>query len=33
MGARLFEVIPKRALSGLQLDEFRELLRQKLPNK
>jgi len=33
MGARLFDVIPKRAFVGPQLDEFRELIRQKLPNE
>jgi hypothetical protein len=31
LGARLFEVIPKRAFSSTQLDEFRQLLRRKLP--
>jgi hypothetical protein len=31
LGARLFEVIPKRAFSSTQLDEFRKLLRTKLP--
>jgi len=30
MGARLFRVIPKRALSTAQVDELRELLRSKL---
>ncbi|MGA8310542.1 MAG: YcxB family protein [Terriglobales bacterium] len=33
MGARMFRVIPKRALSGVQSDEFRELLRRKLSGK
>jgi len=29
-GARLFHVIPKRAFHGTQLDDFRELLREKV---
>jgi YcxB-like protein len=33
LGARLFEVIPKRAFVLGEGDEFRELLRQKLPAK
>jgi hypothetical protein len=34
LGARLFEVIPKRAFAlGCEADQFRELLRQKLPAK
>jgi hypothetical protein len=33
MGARLFRVVPKRALSAPQMDELRELLRKKLPTK
>jgi len=33
LGGRMFKVIPKRAFSGAQLEEFRALLRQKLPNK
>ena len=33
MAARLFRVVPKRALSAPQVDEFRELLRRKLPTK
>ena len=32
-GGRLFKVIPKRAFSAAQLEEFRELLRSKLPSK
>jgi len=32
-GGRMFRVIPKRAFSTLQLEEFRELLRRKLPAK
>ncbi|MGH9498012.1 MAG: YcxB family protein [Terriglobales bacterium] len=32
LGARSFEVVPKRAFLGSQLDEFRQLLRQKLPS-
>lgn len=31
MGARMFRVIPKRALSTAEIDELRELLRRKLP--
>jgi hypothetical protein len=30
LGARLFHVIPKRAFHGVQLDDFRELLREKV---
>jgi YcxB-like protein len=30
LGARLFHVIPKRAFHGTQLDDFRELLREKV---
>jgi hypothetical protein len=33
MGARLFRVIPKRALSAAQVDELRALLRNKLRSK
>jgi hypothetical protein len=33
LGGRMFKVIPKRAFSAAQLEEFRELLRQKLPTK
>jgi len=32
-GANIFRVIPKRAFVGPQLEEFRELLRSKLPAK
>lgn len=32
-GARLFHVVPKRALIGSQLDGFRQLLQQKLHAK
>jgi hypothetical protein len=30
LGTRLFHVIPKRAFHGTQLDDFRELLREKV---
>jgi len=30
LGARQFEIVPKRAFSAPQLDEFRELLRRKV---
>jgi len=33
LGGRMFKVIPKRAFSAPQLEEFRELLRRKLPTK
>ena len=33
MGARLFQVIPKRALSAAQIDEMRQLLHHNLPNR
>ena len=33
LGARLFEVIPKRAFDPRDLDGFRKLVRQKLPAK
>lgn len=33
MGARLFRVIPKRALSAAQADELRQLLHRNLPNR
>jgi hypothetical protein len=33
LGARLFEVIPRRAFGPGEADEFRKLLRQKLPAK
>jgi hypothetical protein len=33
LGSRLFEVIPKRAFAIGEGDEFRELLRRKLPSK
>ena len=33
LGARLFRVIPKRALSASQLEELRQLLQRKIPNK
>jgi hypothetical protein len=33
MGARLFRVIPKRALSAAQIDELRQLLHRHLPNR
>ena len=32
-GARMFFMVPKRAFNGAQLDEFRRLIRQKLPPK
>lgn len=32
-GARMFFMVPKRAFSGAQLDEFRRLIRGKLPHK
>jgi hypothetical protein len=32
-GARMFFMIPKRAFSGMQADEFRRLLQQKLQRK
>jgi hypothetical protein len=33
LGSRTFKVIPKRAFSPLQLEEFRELLRRRLTAK
>jgi len=33
LGPRLIEVVPKRAFAGPQVDEFRQLLQQKLPCK
>jgi YcxB-like protein len=33
LGGRMFKVIPKRAFSASQLEEFRELLCRKLPAK
>jgi len=33
LGARLFEVVPKWAFAGPQLEEFRKLLRQKVHGK
>jgi hypothetical protein len=33
VGARLIQAIPKRALSGEQVDEFRQLVRMKLKPK
>jgi hypothetical protein len=33
LGGRMFKVIPKRAFSTSEVDEFRELLRRKLPTK
>ena len=32
LGARSFEAIPKRAFANSELDEFRQLLRRKLPS-
>jgi hypothetical protein len=32
-GARMFTMVPKRAFTPLQLDEFRVLVRRKLPVK
>ena len=32
-GARMFFMVPKRAFNGAQLDEFRRLVREKLPPK
>lgn len=33
MGARMFKVIPKRALSVAETDELRQLLHRKLPKR
>lgn len=33
LGSRLIEVVPKRAFAGPQVDEFRQLLQQKLPSE
>jgi hypothetical protein len=33
LGERLAEAVPKRALAGAQLDEFRQLLLRKLPQQ
>jgi YcxB-like protein len=33
LGERLAEAVPKRALAGAQLDEFRQLLFKKLPQR
>jgi YcxB-like protein len=33
LGSRMFEIIPKRAFSAVQLEELRNLVRQHLPTK
>ena len=33
LGARLVDVIPKRAFEAPQLDQFKELLQEKLPTR